>query len=268
VKWFRTEYRHASQTVDDVQSTLGVSARLATVTTTEKAPPAATLGFAAVGAWLLWLLQWVLGLVYKREELKQQQHLQKPKVTTAVSIPEAQPKKAPSEAAKQSAQSAIVELPAPLTSVDTCDSDAAADWFVDVCAGSIDRNLITPGARPVLDHLTLCVVSDTHGFETQCPKLPLADILVHCGDFCNDLKHDAAEARLDEWLAQQPHAQKIVLRGNHGTNYDFFVLLASRAYIYIYIYIYTSTHDAHYNRMYVCVCVYMYMYIYRLQTFT
>jgi hypothetical protein len=43
--------------------------------------------------------------------------------------------------------------------------------------------------------------------------LPLADVLVHCGDFSQgDYRGDDA---LDHWLTTQPHALKIVLRGNH-----------------------------------------------------
>jgi len=60
--------------------------------------------------------------------------------------------------------------------------------------------------------LTLCVVSDTHGFEHP---LPNADVLLHCGDFCNDFRHDKAEQRLDAWLAKHNHPIKIVIRGNH-----------------------------------------------------
>ena len=66
-----------------------------------------------------------------------------------------------------------------------------------------------------LHHLTLCVVSDTHGFHgtTRCP---LADVLIHCGDF-SQRGREKDEERLDTWLASQPHAIKLVLRGNHDS---------------------------------------------------
>jgi hypothetical protein len=105
----------------------------------------------------------------------------------------------------------VIQLQTPLKSVDTgAEGSCDVDWHVKI-------TIPDHSARPSLDHLSLCVVSDTHGFEAQCPNPPLADMLVHCGDFCNDLHHDAAEARLDNWLAMQPHAVKLVLRGNHGT---------------------------------------------------
>jgi hypothetical protein len=103
--------------------------------------------------------------------------------------------------------------------------------------------------------LRVVVVSDTHGYEwslgtdpsltpwdpmvqlqggaqTASDKpsewLPLApaapvplpggDVLLHLGDFAIDgpaKPRIAALAKFDEWLAMQPHAVKIVLRGNH-----------------------------------------------------
>jgi hypothetical protein len=116
----------------------------------------------------------------------------------------------------------VIQLQTPLKSVDTgAEGGCDVDWHVKI-------TIPDHSARPSLDHLSLCVVSDTHGFEAQYPNPPLADVLVHCGDFCNDLHHDAAEARLDNWLAMQPHAVKLVLRGNHGT----FCLPAPRLVFY------------------------------------
>jgi Icc-related predicted phosphoesterase len=83
-----------------------------------------------------------------------------------------------------------------------------------------------------LDTLTICVVSDTHGFEQQFSDLegehhilPEADLLLHCGDFAADGTYESCIAGLekfDEWLAVQPHKYKIVLRGNHDPwHFDF-----------------------------------------------
>jgi Icc-related predicted phosphoesterase len=73
--------------------------------------------------------------------------------------------------------------------------------------------------------LTLVVVSDTHGFETQFADqergsdiLPDGDVLLHLGDFAMDGTHDRCFQGLidfDAWLARQPHKYKIVIRGNH-----------------------------------------------------
>lgn len=53
--------------------------------------------------------------------------------------------------------------------------------------------------------------------DTPVP-LPWGDVLLHLGDFAIDgpaKPRIAALAKFDEWLALQPHACKIVLRGNH-----------------------------------------------------
>ena len=70
-------------------------------------------------------------------------------------------------------------------------------------------------------------VSDTHGFEDQLPPLPEGDLLIHCGDFAPDGSERARSAalrRFDEWLAEQPHEVKIVVRGNHDPRYVTFPL--------------------------------------------
>jgi predicted phosphohydrolase len=61
--------------------------------------------------------------------------------------------------------------------------------------------------------LTLCVISDTHG-KHESLTLPLADILIFCGDFSffGDIHH--AESFI-KWLANQPHEYKIFICGNH-----------------------------------------------------
>lgn len=78
--------------------------------------------------------------------------------------------------------------------------------------------------------LRILVISDTHGCESQLLKyvnvnsynkeqfnpyqLPLADILIHCGDF--DSHAGSRKNGLDTFLAAQTHIPiKIVVRGNH-----------------------------------------------------
>ena len=77
------------------------------------------------------------------------------------------------------------------------------------------------------EELRVVCVSDTHGFEDQLPPLPEGDLLIHCGDFAPDGSERARAAalrRFDEWLADQPHEVKIVVRGNHDPRYVTFPL--------------------------------------------
>ena len=92
----------------------------------------------------------------------------------------------------------------------------------DVSATST-ASIIAEHSEKSLDTLTMCVVSDTHGFEQQFSDLadehhilPEADLLLHCGDFAADGSYESCISGLekfDEWLAVQPHKYKIVLRG-------------------------------------------------------
>ena len=70
--------------------------------------------------------------------------------------------------------------------------------------------------------LTMVVVSDTHGFQDDLPLpngrdvLPDADILLHLGDFAiDDGPVQDHLQKFDQWISKQPHATKIVIRGNH-----------------------------------------------------
>ena len=117
-----------------------------------------------------------------------------------------------------SEQTSIIDVP-----IHTCVednklavSDVPADWDVTVRIPREEAILSSPAIYRS-DKFTLCVVSDTHGFESQGPHLPPADVLVHCGDFCNEYT-SAADGRLDNWLASKRCIHipvKIVIRGNH-----------------------------------------------------
>jgi len=63
--------------------------------------------------------------------------------------------------------------------------------------------------------LRVVCVSDTHGFENKLDALPLGDILLHCGDFARERNVREGTDLFVEWLKAQPHALKIVVRGNH-----------------------------------------------------
>ena len=62
--------------------------------------------------------------------------------------------------------------------------------------------------------MTLLHISDTHGKHHQLRELPLADILVHSGDFTMAGSEEEAIDFL-EWFIELPHRHKILVAGNH-----------------------------------------------------
>jgi len=62
--------------------------------------------------------------------------------------------------------------------------------------------------------MTILHISDTHGKHKQLKNLPLADILVHSGDFTMAGTEDEAIDFL-EWFINLPHPHKILVAGNH-----------------------------------------------------
>ena len=62
--------------------------------------------------------------------------------------------------------------------------------------------------------MTILHISDTHGKHNQLRDLPLADVLVHSGDFTMAGTEEEAIEFL-EWFLNQPHLHKILVAGNH-----------------------------------------------------
>lgn len=62
--------------------------------------------------------------------------------------------------------------------------------------------------------MTLLHLSDTHGLHRQIENLPLADVIVHTGDFCEQGTIEEVEDFV-EWFAALPHKHKIFVAGNH-----------------------------------------------------
>lgn len=60
---------------------------------------------------------------------------------------------------------------------------------------------------------TLCVISDTHGAHESL-TIPLADILIFCGDFSLFGEANYSESFI-KWFSNQPHEYKIFICGNH-----------------------------------------------------
>ena len=97
--------------------------------------------------------------------------------------------------------------------------------------------------------IRMIVMSDTHGYEDQLeafvqstvgadkdedvkrrfPRLPDADILIHCGDFW-----DRKKKTLDAFFAEQDHiGTKIVVRGNHDPRMPSGVLFPKSKALYV-----------------------------------
>lgn len=64
--------------------------------------------------------------------------------------------------------------------------------------------------------LRVVCLSDTHNKHRQL-TVPAGDILIHAGDFTQFGKDDHAQD-FNSWLGELPHAQKIVVFGNHECN--------------------------------------------------
>ena len=64
--------------------------------------------------------------------------------------------------------------------------------------------------------MTILHISDTHGKHSQLRDLPLADILVHSGDFTED-GTESETLEFLEWFISTPHPHKILVAGNHDT---------------------------------------------------
>lgn len=72
--------------------------------------------------------------------------------------------------------------------------------------------------KPPKSRLPVRVVclSDTH---TNTLSLPHGDVLIHAGDLTNAGTVEEIQKQLD-WLASQPHKEKIVIAGNHDSYLD------------------------------------------------
>lgn len=57
-------------------------------------------------------------------------------------------------------------------------------------------------------------LSDTHGFHRHLKNLPMADVVVHSGDFCMFGSPEEAKDFI-EWFQSLPYKHKIFICGNH-----------------------------------------------------
>ena len=78
-------------------------------------------------------------------------------------------------------------------------------------------DVITAAGAPLPDQrqgdCRLVILSDTHGQHDAC-IVPLGDVLIHLGDIAD--RGSLGDIRsFAEWLQRQPHAEKVVIEGNH-----------------------------------------------------
>ena len=67
--------------------------------------------------------------------------------------------------------------------------------------------------------VTFVCLSDTHNRHRDLNALPMADVLVHTGDFTNFGTYKEVEDFV-QWMGEQPHPIKIVVPGNHDMILD------------------------------------------------
>jgi hypothetical protein len=70
--------------------------------------------------------------------------------------------------------------------------------------------------------VSIVVFSDTHNRHEEL-EVPDGDILLHCGDFRDDTDFsDQSSRAFNLWLGTLPHRHKIVICGNHETDFPKF----------------------------------------------
>jgi predicted phosphohydrolase len=65
-----------------------------------------------------------------------------------------------------------------------------------------------------MNNLRIVCLSDTHGLHRNV-IVPDGDLLIHGGDFSGEDHSLEAVLEFDRWLAELPHACKLVIPGNH-----------------------------------------------------
>lgn len=66
--------------------------------------------------------------------------------------------------------------------------------------------------------MKICIIADTHGFHDQV-VIPEADVIIHCGDFCN-YGHTKEAKKFLAWYDALPHRYKILIAGNHDRCFE------------------------------------------------
>ena len=66
------------------------------------------------------------------------------------------------------------------------------------------------------DSLTIVLISDTHELHREI-EVPAGDILIHAGDFTMNSRSAEKLIDFNEWLGELPHADRVVIPGNHDS---------------------------------------------------
>lgn len=62
--------------------------------------------------------------------------------------------------------------------------------------------------------MTILQISDTHNRHQQLTNLPVADVIVHCGDF-TDMGTEGEVLDFLNWFIELPYSHKVFVTGNH-----------------------------------------------------
>ena len=62
--------------------------------------------------------------------------------------------------------------------------------------------------------MTILQISDTHNRHGLLQNMPMADVLIHCGDF-TDRGTEAEALDFLNWFIALPHPHKLFVTGNH-----------------------------------------------------
>jgi Icc-related predicted phosphoesterase len=74
----------------------------------------------------------------------------------------------------------------------------------------------SPAAGQNPDSLTIVLISDTHELHREI-EVPTGDILIHAGDFTMNSRSAEKLIDFNEWLGELPHADRVVIPGNHDS---------------------------------------------------
>ena len=74
--------------------------------------------------------------------------------------------------------------------------------------------------------LSIVIISDTHNKHMRLPRLPDADVIIHCGDFTSmGYSHEIVDFM--KWYSNlNQYAHKLIISGNHDWLFERSKLLA------------------------------------------
>jgi Icc-related predicted phosphoesterase len=73
--------------------------------------------------------------------------------------------------------------------------------------------------------MKICIISDTHNKHKRLGQLPIADMIIHCGDFTS-VGHAHEVQQFMGWYSHLPYTYKLIIAGNHDWLFEKSHLLA------------------------------------------